>query len=167
MIRGFQGALLVLLLTATASATVAPPSALVRAGPYLFRIEYLNEARGGQALEFRLKSENVPLDRVELHIRAIPGTNVDAVPVQATLQLNSLDKRSVIGKVNLPVRGLWVLDLYAKGPRGEGAANAPILAATPPVLPVWLGWLIGLIPVFAILGFVTIRAVRPTSLNVA
>ncbi len=152
------------LMLGTGLAETALPSASVRAGPYLLRVEYLNEVQGGKALRFRLRGENAPLMDVELRARAVPGTSVDAVPVRASLRRDPENQSVVLGTVNLPVRGLWVLDIYANGSRGTGSGNAPVLAATPPTIPVWFGWLIGLIPSFVIVGFVVVRASR-TSVN--
>jgi hypothetical protein len=144
--------------TNPSSANAIVSSTRVRVGPYPMIVDYMGEAKGGQALEFVLRSETYPLEGAELEVTAIPGTKVAAVPVKAKLTSDPTNARQYFGSVNLPVSGLWILDVYIKGAEGEGAATAPILAGAPPALPLWLGWLIGLIPAASTLAFIIVRA---------
>jgi hypothetical protein len=140
---------------------VLPVGTPVQAGPYRLRVEYLNSLTGGKDLEFRMQLEQGTFAAFTARVRAVPGTSVDAVPVQATLRPVPNAQNALLGTIHIPVRGLWLLDVYLNGPRGEGIANVPVLASTPATIPTWLGWLIGLMPVFAVFGFIVVRARQP------
>ncbi len=126
----------------------------VRVGQYPLVVSYYNEPSAGQALEFSIQPEAEHTDALAYQVTAVPGTMVNAVPVAAVVQPDPDHPQEVSGSVNLPVTGQWLLNIEVDGPRGKSFADVPILAGPPPVIPEWLGWLIGLLPVWAIVGFI-------------
>lgn len=126
----------------------------VQVGGYPLQVSYYSEVQGGGTLEFGIAPQaggSVPGSYV---VMAVPGTTVNAVPVRARLERDPERPGGVRGSVHLPVSGQWMLSVDVIGPLGHAVEDVPILAAAPPAIPVWLGWLIGLLPVWAIVGFV-------------
>lgn len=131
-----------------------------RIGPYPMVIAYYSEPRGGQALVFSVEpTTNVPSD-LRYTVTAIPGTTVDAVPVRARLLTTPDHPGGVEGSVHLPVSGQWLLQIEIAGPYGLSSEDVPVLAGAPPAIPQWLGWLIGLTPVWAMLTVVALGTRR-------
>src|SRR5215207_3244799 len=58
----------------------------------------------------------------------------------------------VSGNVRLPTTGTWRLEVTVDGPEGRGKASVPVEVLPAPVMPVWLAWAIGLLPVYGFLG---------------
>jgi hypothetical protein len=138
-----------------------------RIGPYPMRIAYYNEPRGGQALAFSIEPLTDAPSNLRYTVTAIPGTTVDAVPVKARLASAADHRNGVEGSVNLPVSGQWLLTIEVVGPQGLSSEDVPVLAGAPPAIPQWLGWLIGLTPVWAMLVFVIVQARRATRRSLA
>lgn len=134
-----------------------------RIGPYPIEIAYYSEPRGGQALIFSVEPTAAVPTNLRYMVTAIPGTTVDAVPVRAQVQPTADHPGGVEGSVNLPVSGQWLLQIEIVGPHGLSSEDVPVLAGAPPALPEWLGWLIGLTPVWAMLALVTVGARRASS----
>lgn len=134
-----------------------------RIGMYPMQIAYYSQPRGGQALIFSVEPTAAITNNLRYTITAIPGTTVDAVPVRARLQTTPDHPGGVEGSVNLPVSGQWLLQIEVVGPYGQSSEDVPVLAGAPPTLPEWLGWLIGLTPVWAMLALVMIQARRASS----
>jgi hypothetical protein len=132
----------------------------IQLGPYPVSVNYYNEPRGGEALIFSITPETEPTGPIAYKITALPGTTVNAVPVKATLEADSGRLGAVRGQVSLPVSGQWMLFIEADGPLGSAAEDVPILAGARPAVPEWLGWMIGLIPVWAVIGFILAQARR-------
>jgi hypothetical protein len=137
----------------------APTKTLnIRLGPYPVSVSYYNEPMGGQALIFSVTPETELSEPITYNITAVPGTMVNAVPVKATWEADPAKPGAIRGQVNLPVSGQWVLFIEADGPLGRAAEDVPILAATRAAIPEWLGWMIGLLPVWALVGFILAQA---------
>ncbi|HMA34563.1 MAG TPA: hypothetical protein VKY74_08785 [Chloroflexia bacterium] len=132
----------------------------VQMGPYPVTVNYYTEPKGGQALVFNIVPDQPVGGPMTYQVTAIPGTMVNAVPVKAVLQEEPGNPGGIAGRVNLPISGQWLLRLDSEGPAGPGFGDVPVLASAPPAMPEWLGWAIGLIPVWAILGFVLAQARR-------
>lgn len=49
--------------------------------------------------------------------------------------------------------GDWSLLLNVHGPQGDDGAVITLPVAGPPAIPEWLGWAVGFIPLFGLLGF--------------
>jgi hypothetical protein len=150
------GILISMLLVGSASAHDTAPlrTINIRVGQYPLVVNYYNVPSAGQALEFTLQPEAALAAGLTYHVTAVPGMTVNAVPVKAVVQPDPDRPQYVSGRVNLPVTGQWLLNIEVNGPRGKSFEDVPILVGPPPVIPESLGWLIGLLPVWGILGFV-------------
>ena len=135
----------------------------VRIGPYPMRVSYYSEVQGGQPLSFGIAPQEGLAGAFQYDVVAVPGTTVNAVPVKAQLTPDPNRPGAVRGTVNLPVSGQWMLTVDITGPSGRGDADVPILAGAPPAMPEWLGWMIGLLPAWLIIGFVIRQALRPSA----
>jgi len=145
---------LVMLGVADAHDSAPLRSADVRVGPHAMTVTYHTEPRGGGVLEFVIHPAGAPADTI-FEVQAVPGSATAAVPVRAELEPQS---DHIEGRVTLPVSGQWLLEITASNPAPGGPTVAqgfaPVLAGAPPVIPVWLGWLIGLLPVAVMMAFV-------------
>ena len=130
----------------------------IRIGPYPVTVNYYGEPRGGQALSFSIVPEIGESFPTSYKVTAIPGTLVEAVPVKALLAPDYDHPNSIQGTVNLPVSGQWLLYVEVEGPLGPSFEDVPILAGAPPAIPEWLGWMIGLIPAWSLIGFILWQA---------
>ena len=165
--------MLIVVWLATATGAAAHSGAPVRSfavqvGPYPVTIYYWNEPHAGQPLRFTIVPRDGGPATLHYQAEAVPGTTVDAVPVRAQMGPDPDNRYGVAGEVNLPVTGQWLLNIDATGTAGPGSGDAPIVAASPVVMPEWLGWVIGLLPVWAMLGFIIVQARRagPRALRV-
>ena len=131
----------------------------VQIGPYPVEVAYYNDPRGGGTLDFSLELKEHFEGEMAFTVIAVPGPTTDATPVKATLE-PAAHQGGVDGRVRLPVSGQWLLDISATGHLGPGLGNAPVLAGTPPTIPFWLGWIVGLTPVGLLFGFIFIRVAR-------
>jgi hypothetical protein len=52
------------------------------------------------------------------------------------------------------------MHIAVSGPSGQGQADIPIVAASPSVIPAWLAWNIGLLPLYGLLIFWGAQIVR-------
>lgn len=87
--------------------------------------------------------------RLSGRITMIPGLGTDAIPLHAQLSpLNATS--SLTGNIRMPVRGAWQIAVQLDGPRGSGEASFPIVVSAPGAMPIWLGWLIGSLPLFCL-----------------
>jgi hypothetical protein len=153
---------LALLNTGRAAAQAAQPIRTidVQIGAYQVVVGYYSEAEGGRPLIFSIAPREALAGDLRYQVSAVPGTLVNAVPVKATLASDPERAGGVRGSVSLPVSGQWMLSINIDGPLGSGFEDVPVLAAAPPALPEWLGWAIGLLPIWAIVGFVLAQALR-------
>ena len=129
----------------------------VRIGRYPMIVSYYSEPLGGQALLFSVEPEQPLEGEVRYEVTAVPGTLVDAVPVKAQMEPSPDHLGGAHGRVNLPVSGQWLLSVVVDGPLGVSYEDVPVLAGAPPAIPQWLGWTIGLVPLWSMLAFLIVR----------
>ncbi|GAC1620987.1 MAG: hypothetical protein NVS4B7_12930 [Ktedonobacteraceae bacterium] len=87
--------------------------------------------------------------RLSGRINMLPGLGTNAVPLHA--QLSPLNSTStLIGNIRMPVRGAWQISVQLAGPQGTNEASFPIVVAGPGAMPIWLGWLIGSLPLLCL-----------------
>ncbi len=87
--------------------------------------------------------------RLSGHLNMLPGLGTDAVPLHS--QLSPLNATGTLtGSIRMPVRGAWQIDVQLDGPQGAGEANFPIVVSAPGAMPIWLGWLIGSLPLLCL-----------------
>jgi hypothetical protein len=140
-----------------------------RVGPYTVDVRYYTEPVGGRVLSFEIVPVgDAPAPSVYTVI-AVPGPTTSATPVRAHLT-PAIDHAGQTGLVNLPFGGKWLLDVEVDGPLGPGSADVPVIAALPTaVMPEWLAWMIGTLPLSTLSIFVVARLIGlgPSSVAVA
>jgi hypothetical protein len=62
-------------------------------------------------------------------------------------------RNGIQGDAEITVQGTWTLDIVVTGSAGQGEASVPIIATAPPAIPIWLGWVIGFIPLYGLVVF--------------
>jgi hypothetical protein len=133
----------------------------VQAGAYPLRVSlYKDPADAGFALPFAIAPQQPIAGTLVYDVSSEPGYEVDATPVRATLSADPAVPNGVQGAAEITVQGGWQLHITVDGPTGQGSAYVPIRAEAPPAIPEWLGWLIGLIPLYALLAFVLLQRRR-------
>jgi hypothetical protein len=126
----------------------------VTAGPYQLTVSlYTYPANAGYALPFTIAPTQAVSGSLGFHVDSIPGQSVDANPVRATFSADPNMHNGVRGAAEITVKGPWTLQIQVDGPAGKGIANVPVLATALPPIPVWLGWLIGFIPLYVLSVF--------------
>lgn len=105
--------------------------------PVLVTVERLDKAGGDWQLEAQV----------------IPAPRTSAVPVKFSGDLATSDplKRQV--KIDFPISGNWYLYLNLKGAAGTVPLRIAARVESPPRMPEWLAWVIGLSPLVGIAGF--------------
>lgn len=95
----------------------------------------------------------VPHER-NLHLSGrilmIPGQGTDAVALHASLSPLNSQSDTLVGSMRMPVRGAWTIAVQLNGPQGEGQASFSITVAAPGAMPVWLAWVIAVIPLLGL-----------------
>ncbi|HEX9038579.1 MAG TPA: hypothetical protein VF808_16475 [Ktedonobacterales bacterium] len=78
----------------------------------------------------------------------LPGLGTDAVPLRATLA-PVRGSSALVTNIHIPVRGAWIIAVSLNGARGAGTASFDIVVGAPGAIPIWMGWAIGLTPLYA------------------
>jgi hypothetical protein len=160
-----QVVLSLLLLVSSVSAREEKPAKFenARVGPYRLKVTYLNAPKGGEALEFTVTADSPDRAPASLSVIAIPGPRLSATPVNA--QVRKLENGPWQGSVLLTQQGNWSLTLDADGRFGKATGQASVTAGYLDAPPLALAWLIGLLPILTMVGFVFWRASgKPVSL---
>ncbi len=151
-----------LLLPLSAGAHAATPlkEETVQAGPYGIKISYYSLPRTEQAASLTLAP--LPGSPVFQQVKATlrPAGATNSTPRTLTVRPDPTDGpgvQEVIVTAN--VVGAWTLHLEVNGPEGPSTVDAPIAVAGPAAIPVWVGWLIGLSPLYLAIGFVVWQVV--------
>ena len=137
-------------IAATQHGTTHVRVVLVTAGPYPLTLNlYKYPADAGYALPFAIIPQTQ--DTLTYNVTSEPAEDVHATSVRAGL--TSDGHNGVNGAAEIPVQGDWSLHIVVNGPAGSGMADVPIVATAPPAIPLWLGWLVGLIPIYGLFAF--------------
>jgi hypothetical protein len=132
----------------------------VAAGPYPLRVSlYTDPARAGFAVPFVI----APIGGtggLTFAVSSQPGPEVPATPVNDSVSADPGVPGGVQGAAEVPVQGAWSLDIVVDGPRGPGDVAVPFQATAPPAVPDWLGWLIGFVPFYVLIGFLALQRPR-------
>lgn len=143
---------LVMVFTAAGSSPLATQTA--RIGPYRLLLSFYSLPRTGERLNMTIQSatsgENLRFSQAILN----PAPGTDATPVGVALSPDGDTPDAYDVNVTPPIRGAWLLHLTVSGPAGSFAGDIPMNVLSPPVMPMWLGWLIGLSPVSLLLTFI-------------
>lgn len=144
------------------------PARVVRvtAGPYALTISlYTNPARAGFALPFAIAPQQPTSGTLTYQVTSVPGSDVDATPVHASLSVDAQVPNGVQGEAEITVQGDWSLHVVVNGPAGQGEADVPVTATAPPLMPPWLAWSLGFLPLVGLLAFLLLQRGRiPPSL---
>jgi hypothetical protein len=135
------------------------PATVVRvdAGPYPLQVSlYTDPARAGFAVPFVIAPIGQPGD-LTFAVTSQPGPGVSATPVSDGVGADPAVPGGVQGSAEVPVQGAWSLAIAVHGPRGPGQAAVPFQATAPPAIPDWLGWLIGFVPFYGLIGFLVLQ----------
>jgi hypothetical protein len=127
----------------------------VKAGPYPLQVNlYTYPAHASYALPFAIAPQQPIRGTLTYNVTSVPdASDVPATPVRASLSPDPNVPNGVQGAAEITVQGKWVLDIVVIGSAGQGEAVVPIIATAPPAIPTWIGWVIGFIPLYALLVF--------------
>ncbi len=126
----------------------------VNAGPYPLTVNlYKDPANAGYALPFSIAPQQGISGTLTYDVFSVPAHGIHATPVRAGLSSDANVHNGVQGTAEITVQGNWTLQITVAGPSGTSVANVPIVATAPPAIPLWLGWLIGLLPIYGLLAF--------------
>jgi len=136
----------------------------VHAGPYPLTVSlYTHPAHASYALPFAIAPQRSISGTLTYDVSSIPDeSDAPATPVRASLSPDPNVRNGVQGDAEITVQGLWTLDIVVTGSSGQGEAVVPITATAPPVLPTWLGWVIGFIPLYGLFVFLLSQRGRKT-----
>ena len=146
---------LVAAFTAAGSSPLATQDAQV--GPYHLLLSFYSLPRVGQELNMTIQSK-IPGQRVQFSqvvLNPARGTDANAVRVSTSPDADNPEIYDVY--VTPSVRGLWLLHLTVKGSSGSITGDIPINVAGPPAIPIWLGWLIGMLPLPLLIAFIWLQ----------
>jgi hypothetical protein len=157
-------ALIVLLaeigLSVAATQHGSTPARVVRqnAGPYLLNISlYTDPANAGFALPFAIAPAPGVSSAITYTVTSVPGPGVKATEIHGSVTPDPHVAGGVQGAVEITVRGQWYLHIVVDGPMGEHSTDVAVTANAPPPIPLWLGWLIGFIPLYGIAAFLIVQ----------
>src|SRR6266705_2567942 len=131
-----------------------------QAGPYRLKVSlYTYPAHASYALPFAVAPTQAVEGTLTYQISSVPDpSDVPATPVRATFSSDPAVRNSVQGDAEITVQGEWMLQITVSGPAGAFQTAVPILATAPPAIPLWLGWLIGGLPLYGLLAFLLLSA---------
>lgn len=127
----------------------------------------------------------VDVEHTEWPARAIRGNPIFFVPQGGTVGKSARVKVIFVGKEKwpgfmpigtypgvqdawaiqewyYPMQGEWAWEIEVDGPLGKAVGRTePMLVGPPPGMPQWLGWLVGLTPLWGLIWFM-VREIRRT-----
>ena len=126
----------------------------VNAGPHPLVVSlYKDPANAGYALPFSIAPQQDSNGTLTYNVFSVPAYGIHATPVRASLSPDSNVHNGVQGTAEITVQGNWTLRITVTSSTGTDVAEVPITATAPPAIPLWLGWGIGLIPIYGLLAF--------------
>jgi hypothetical protein len=136
----------------------------VKAGSYDLLVSfYKYPANAGYALPFAIAPKQPVQGTLTYQVNSIPSRGVDATPIRAGLSTDPNIKNGVQGTAEVTVHGDWSMRIAVAGPSGPATGSVDLPVIAPPTLPVWLGWFVGLVPLYGLLGFVLLLRNRKAS----
>jgi hypothetical protein len=138
-------------LTAAGASPLATQTAQI--GPYRLLLNFYSLPRAGQQLNMTIEPKTPGVGLRFSHVMLNPARSTDAISVRVALSPDS-DTPGVYDVHLTPsVRGQWLLHLTVSGTAGSFTGDIPLAVQGPPVIPTWLGWLVGLTPLPIIVIF--------------
>ncbi|MBA3824927.1 MAG: hypothetical protein H0X24_13660 [Ktedonobacterales bacterium] len=147
-------------LSVAATQHSATPAQVVsgNAGPYPLTLSlYTAPAHAGFALPFAIAPQPGTSTALTYSVASVPGPGLHATEIRGSLTPDPQVAGGVQGTVEITVQGQWYLHIVVDGPAGQGVVDYPVTATAPPPIPLWLGWLIGYIPLYGIVAFLIIQ----------
>ena len=136
----------------------------VSAGPYTLLVQlYKDPTEAGFALPFAIAPASPVTGTLVYEVTTVPRYDVSATAVRADLHPDPLVPNGVQGAAEISVQGDWSLDIVVHSPEGRYTTSVPIQAVAPPPIPGALAWLIGLLPLGGLLGFLILQRGRAPS----
>ena len=135
----------------------------VQAGPYPLIVRlYTDPARAGYAMPFAVAPARLVDGTLSYQVTAVPSHgDVSATPVRATISPDASVRNGIQGDAEITVQGRWTLQITVTGPAGTSQVSVPLIATTvAPAIPGWLAWLIGSLPLSALLVFLLVSRRR-------
>jgi hypothetical protein len=162
------GVEIVLSVAATQHGATPAKVVQVNAGPYPLTVSYYTyPAQAGFALPFAIAPQHSIAGALTYSVTSLPAPGMHATPVRASLAPNAHTPNGVQGAAEITVRGQWYLAITVSGPQGQGVAYAPVTATALPAIPGWLGWLIGMLPLYGLIAFFIIQRDRVRQRRIA
>ncbi len=123
------------------------------AGPYPIKLALYNDPiNAGDTLPFNIAVASGTKGPLTYEVTANAGPGVPASSqAQGDVNTQQNTPYGVPGSITLVTRGSWMLNIVINGPAGQGKAAIPLTAVSPPAIPTWLAWNIGLLPVYGLL----------------
>jgi hypothetical protein len=147
--------ILLFVLVALSAAGISPlATQSAQVGPYQLILSFYSLPRVGQQLNMTIEPKNAGIHLQFSGAVLNPASSTDAIPAKVSLGPEGDTPGVYDVSVTPSVRGLWLLHLTVSGPHGSFVGNIPINVLGPPAMPLWLGWLIGLLPLPVIFIFV-------------
>lgn len=146
---------LFMVFTAAGSSPLATQTASI--GPYRLLLSFYSLPRTGQLLNMTIQPATSGVSLQFSQAVLNPDTGTDATPVGVVISPASDTPGAYNVNVTPPVRGNWLLHLRVSGPAGSFTGDIPMDVLSPPVMPTWLGWLIGLSPLSVLIGFILMQ----------
>jgi hypothetical protein len=148
---------------ANAAVFNASYSAPLQVGPYSLTVEYNQwPIKAKKSLEMRIIPQT-GITGMKASIEFIPPKSLNDKPIIKQLHAYpGVSDAWVMQFGGFPTQGEWSSKYMIDGPQGHAEIELPLLIDKPPGIPVWVGWLVGLIPLYGLLylGWNEIRRVR-------
>lgn len=133
----------------------------VTAGPYRFKVSlYDDPARAGFTLPFAIAPQGQTGGQWTYHVTSMPGGALSATPIRDSFSSDPRVPGGIQGAAEITVQGPWTLQVEVDGPAGQQTFAVPVTAVTLPPIPIWLGWLLGFIPIYGITVFLLLQRRR-------
>lgn len=125
----------------------------VNAGPYPLTVNlYKYPPQAGFAMPFAVAPQQPVDGTLTYSITTYPHTDEAATPIRASFTPDSNVRNGIQGEAEITVQGLWDMEITVNGPQGPGTTTVPLDVVVPLAIPLWLGWLVGLIPLYGLLA---------------
>ncbi len=134
----------------------------VQAGPYPLTVSlYTYPAHASYALPFAIAPQHPVSGTLTYDITSVPDPfDVPATPVRASFSPDPGVRNGIQGDAEITVQGKWMLEITVTGNAGQGEVSIPIVATAPAAIPLWLGWVIGSVPLIGLLVFLIVQSSR-------
>ncbi|GHP00075.1 hypothetical protein KSF_101220 [Reticulibacter mediterranei] len=131
-----------------------------KAGVYPLKVAfYADPINAGDVIPFAIASTSAQ-GKLHYTVTATPGSGVLGSLTQSDINDQQSTPYGTPGSITFVTRGDWTMHIAVTGPSGQGQADIPIVAASPSVIPAWLAWNIGLLPLYGLLIFWGAQIVR-------